>query len=396
MLHGQLLNRLLIATAMVAAWALAAPAIEAARADAAQVTVISPGGTQQTLSLEALAGREDVRERTYSLRGGVGETTQIVNGFSLAALLDAAGADPFGFSYLEVLRPTGGSVLLSSHQALDGDGFADGPPVVYATATGTAFLRPSSGADDLNASDSFEAPQGVTISLRKGSPLQVEVEASTLRTRPGEPVEFTAEAEGAGAGETLTYSWYFDDGISATGPVASHSFARRGSYDVLVGVTTPGDSTGASAVVTVQVGPPLEGPDRKGGGTRSDREAPDHGAATGTTGAPGAPPSGGAPVSGAPAASAPAPAPEPAPSTQRAKPAADPEPAPAGEQISGRLLDTTVPPEPKPKAQPGARTGKLDGEDGGGLSLPGTALGLVITAGLLGAGALTEARSFLR
>jgi PKD domain len=394
MLHGQLLNRLLIATAMVAAWALAAPAIEAARADAAQVTVISPGGTQQTLSLEALAGREDVLERTYSLRGGAGETTQTVSGFSLAALLYAAGADPFGFSYLEVLRPTGGSVLLSSHQALDAGGFEDGPPVVYATATGTAFLRPSSGADDLNASDSFALPQGVTISLRKGSPLQVQAEASTLQTRPGKPVEFTAEAEGAGAGETLTYSWYFDDGSSATGPAASHSFARRGSYDVLVGVTTPGDSTGASAVVTIQVGPPLEGPDRKGGGTRSDRGAPDHGAATGTEGAPSGPVPGGAPVGGAPGA--PTPAPEPAPSTQRAKPAADPEPAPVGEQISGRLLDTTVPPEPKPKAQPGARTGKLDGEDGGGLSLPGTALGLVITAGLLGAGALTEARSFLR
>jgi hypothetical protein len=380
---------------MVAAWALAAPALEAARADAAQVTVITPGGAQQTLSLEALAGREDVRERPYSLRGGTGETTQTVSGFSLATLLDAAGADPFGFSYLEVLRPTGGSVLLSSQQALEGGGFADGPPVVYATATGTAFLRPSSGADDLNATDSFEAPQGVTISLRKGSPLQVEAEASTLRTRPGKPVKFTAEAEGAGAGETLTYSWYFDDGSSASGAAASHSFARRGSYDVLVGVTTPGDSTGASAVVTIQVGPPLEGPDRKGGGTRSDRDAPDHGAATGVAGAPTGPTPGGAPISGLPAS--PAPAPEPATSTQRAKPTPAPEPAPAGEQISGRLLDTTAQPEPKPKSQPGARTGKLEGEDGeGGLSLPGTALGLVITAGLLGAGALTEARSFLR
>jgi hypothetical protein len=395
MLHGQLLNRLLVATATVAAWALAAPALEAARADAAQVTVITPAGAQQTLPLEALAGREDVRERTYALRGSTGETAQAVTGFSLAALLEAAGADPFGFSYLEVLRPTGGSVLLSSHQALDAGGFPDGPPVVYATATGTAFLRPSSGADDLNASDSFEAPQGVTISLRKGSPLRVEAEASTLQTRPGKPVEFTAEAEGAGAGETLTYSWYFDDGSSANGATAAHSFARRGSYDVLVGVTTPGDSTGASAVVTIQVGPPLEGPDRKGGGTRSDPKAPDHGAATGTAGAPSGPAPARAPVTGAP--SSPAPAPAPAPPTQPAKPAEDPEPAPAGEQISGRLLDTTVQPAPKPKPQPGARTGKLDGEDGeGGLSLPGTALGLVITAGLLGAGALTEARSFLR
>lgn len=387
MLHGQLLNRLLIATVAVAAWALAAPAVEAARADAAQVTVIAPGGSQQTLSLEALAGSEDIADRTYALRGSGGETTQVVNGFSIAALLDAAGADPFGFSYLEVLRPTGGAVQLNSDQALEGEGFADGPPVVYATASGTAFLRPSSGSGDLNASDSFDAPQGVTIALRKGSPLQVEADASTLETRPGKPVEFTAQAEGAGAGETLTYSWYFDDGSSATGAGAIHSFARRGSYDVVVGVTTPGDSTGTSAVVTIQVGPPLAGPDRKGGGKRRDPQAPDHGAATGTGGT-----GSGSAVPGTTAS--PAPAPEAA-SPRPAKPAEKTEPAPAGDVVSGRLLSTTTPSAPQQKAQPGARAGRPDSE-GGGPGLPGAALGLIITAGLMGAGALTEARSLWR
>lgn len=391
MLHGQLLNRLLIATAAVAAWALAAPAPEAARADAAQVTVISPGGSQQTLALEALAGSEDVIDRAYALRGSGGESTQVVSGFSLAALLEAAGADPYAFSYLEVLRPAGGAVLLGNDQALSGAAFMDGPPVVYATTTGTAFLRPSSGSNDDNASDSFEAPQGVTIALRKGSPLQVEAEASTLQTRPGKPVEFTAQAEGAGAGEALTYSWYFDDGNSAAGPNATHSFARRGSYDVVVGVTTPGDSTGTSAVVTIQVGPPLAGPDRKGGGTRRDREAPDHGAATGTGGTGSGPAVTGTAGTSSPVASTPETAPPPPP----AKPADKAEPVPAGEQISGRLLSTTTPPASEPKAQPGARTGKLDGEEGGGLSLPGAALGLLITGGLLGVGALVEARNVL-
>lgn len=389
MLHGQLLNRLLIATAAVAAWAPAAPTIDAARADAAQVTVIAPGGAQQTLSLEALAGREDVLDRTYVLRSGAGETAQVVSGFSLAALLDAAGADPFGFSYLEVQRPTGGAVLLSSDQALEGEGFADGPPVVYATATGTAFLRPSSGSGDLNASDSFEAPQGVTIALRKGSPLQVEAEASTLKTRPGEPVEFTAQAEGAGAGETFTYAWHFDDGHSAAGATTTHSFARRGSYDVVVGVTTPSDSTGTSAVVTIQVGPPPAGPDRKGGGRRSDAEAPDHGAATGveraaaTTSAP-APGEAMSPLHGR--------AEQKRQSKARQQPRS---PVARGEVVSGELLSTTTPPASKEEARPGARTGRLDGEEGGDLGLPDAALGLLITAGLFGAGALVEARSLL-
>ncbi|HKO38471.1 MAG TPA: PKD domain-containing protein, partial [Solirubrobacterales bacterium] len=284
MLHRQLLDGFLIAAAILAAWALAAPGLEAARGDAAQVTVVSPGGTPKTLSLEALAGDEDVTGRSYVLRSGGGESTQVVTGFSLAALVEAAGADPFGFSHLEVQRPAGEVVRLSNDQALDGDGFENGPPVVYATATGTAFLRPSSGPGDLNAGDSFEAPQGVTIVLRKGSSLRVEVEASTLKTRPGKPVTFTAEAEGAEAGEAITYSWDFDDGSSALGSSATHEFSRRGSYDVLVGVTTPGDSTGTTERVTIQVGPPLAGPDRKGGGKRLDAGAPDHGAATGTGG----------------------------------------------------------------------------------------------------------------
>lgn len=394
MLQRQLLDRLLIAIAALAACALAAPTIEAARADAAQVTVIAPGGAQQTLSLEALAGGEDVRERSYSLRGGSGESTQVVSGFSLAALLEAAGADPFSFSYLEVLRPAGGAVLLSSDQARDEGAFPDGPAVVYATAAGTAFLRPSSGAGDLNSSDSFEAPQGVTIALRKGSPLQVRAQASTLRTRPGRAVEFTAAAEGGGAGERLTYSWYFDDGGSASGPSASHSFPRRGSYDVVVGVTTPGDSTGASAVVTIQVGPPLAGPDRKGGGTRQDSAAPDHGAATGIDGTAGSPAAGSATGAAAPT-SAPAAAQEPQPS-QQPKPDKATQPAASGERVSGELLSLTAPP-PEPRDEPvAARSGRLDDSEGGdGLSLPGAALGLLVTGGLLGAGALVEARSLL-
>lgn len=387
MLHGQLLGRLLTATAVLAAWVLATPAIEAARADAAQATVVSPGGSQQTLSLDALAGTEDVVGRGYVLRAGTGESSQVVTGFSVASLIEAAGADLFGFSYLEVLRPAGGAVLLSRDQALDPGAFPDGPPVVYASPAGTSFLRPSGGADDLNASDSFEVPQGVTIALRKGSHLRITAEASTLRTRPGKTVRFSAEVEGAGAGEPLTYSWYFDDGGSASGADATHSFSERGSYDVVVGVTTPGDSTGTSAVVTVQVGPPLEGPDRKGGGTRRDREAPDHGAATGDEGS-----------IGLSAGSGSAPSPTPAPALELpAKPArkaAATSQAPAGAPISGQLLSAPAAATSERKTPPGARAGDPESENSG-FGLPGAALGLLITGGLLGLGAFSEARRLL-
>lgn len=376
--------RALVAALFAATALLASPDVEAARADAAQVTVVSPGGVQQTLALGALAGSEDVSGRTYVLRGPEGESSQAVTGFSLAAVLAAAGADPYGFSYLEAQRPAGGAVLLSRHQALDPGAFAEGPPVVYSTATATGFLRPSSGPGDANASDSFEAPQGVTIVLRKGSPLKVRAKASTVRTRPGKEVSFEAIVEQAGAGEQLTYSWYFDDGHSAGGASVTHSFAERGSYDVVVGVTSAGDSAGASAVVTVQVGAPLAGPDRKGGGTNEDAGAPDHGAATGTAGASPTAPSAGSPTP------PPTAAPEAADGPDREP--EQPQPEPAGKQVSGLLLTSAdiSPPQP-PAATPAARTGKLSGGDGGG-GLSDTAVGVLAALGLLGLGALGEVR----
>jgi hypothetical protein len=423
MLHRLLLNRLLI-VAGAATLSLASPWPAVAGADAAQVTVVSPGGIQRPLSLDALAGSEDARERAYLVRSPAGEESRTVTGFSLAAVLDAAGADPFGFSYLEVQRPVGGSVLLSRHQALDPGAFPEGPPVVYATPGGTAFLRPAVDGDDANGGDCFEAPQGVTIVLRKGSALQVRAKASAVRARPGQKVEFSASVERAGAGERLSYSWYFDDGGSASGPSASHSFARRGSYDVVVGVTAPGDDAGASAVVTVQVGAPAAGgPDRKGGGGNRAAGAPDSGAAGGASGPAGGGPSGLAEgrsgqsaVGGGPTAdSAPAPEatgapPAPAGPSPGATPASaapgehDSSPrgreaaagADPGRRVSGLLLSDSdrgerAPAPDSPAAnQVAARTGTP--HDGSGFSLPTAAWGLLASAGLLGAGALLEAR----
>ena len=404
MLQRLLLDRLLI-VAGLAALALGLPGPALASADSAQVTVVSPGGVQRPLSLGALAGSEDVSGRAYALRSAAGAESRPVTGFSLAKLLEAAGADPFSFTYLEVQRPGGGSVVLSRHQALDPGAFPEGPPVVYATEAGTGFLRPAIDSADANGDDSFEAPQGVTVVLRKGSQLRVKATASTLRAKPGQKVEFSAEVERAGAGEQLDCSWYFDDGGSANGPSASHAFAKRGSYDVVVGITTAGDDAGTSAVVTVQVGAPDEGgPDRKGGGTNRAPTAPDSGAATGT-GGPGSPSSSSGPATGTesgsvttlpppvpvPAETAPAPEVPPAP---KPKPAPR-EPADLGEQVSGLLLDDSGAPKPPETettaAQPAAaRTGTP--EDGGsGAGLGTAAWGLLATAGLLGVGALLEA-----
>jgi PKD domain len=403
MRHGFLLNGLIAVGAAVLA--LASPWAASARADAAQATVVSPGGAQQTLSLEALGGGEDVLGRTFVLRSPSGEATQTVSGFSLARILEAAGADPYSFSYVEVQRPAGGAVRLSRHQALDPGAFAEGPPTIYATPTGTGFLRPSAGPGDANAADSFAAPQGVTITLRRGLPISVTAKASPLKTKPGRPVSFEAVVEGAGAGEEVAYSWYFDDGGSATAATAIHRFDRRGSYDVVVGVTTPGDRTGASDVVTVQVGKPISGPDRKGGGTEQAAGAPDHGAASGggkpAAASPGASgtsspaPSSSAPDAPAPAAVSPAPQAEATPPPRR-RPDAPPS-VPAGEPVSGELLEAAAPAPVAPAEAPAvARSGRLSDSGAGGGGLPDAAVGMLLAASLLGTGALVETRNLIR
>jgi hypothetical protein len=380
----------------VAALAMLLIAPEAG-ADAAQVTIVSPGGEERPLALEALVG-DDVKDRTYILRSPAGESSRTVSGYSLGTILEAAGADPFGFSYLEVQRPGAGAVLLSRHQALDPGAFAEGPPVVYATASGTGFVRPSSGPEDLNAGDCFEAPQGLRVVLRKGTQLRVKAVATPLQARPGQRVAFSATVEGVGSGEQASYSWTFGDGerLTDAGAEVSHSFAEPGSYAIVVGVTTPGNETGASAVVRVQVGQASQGgPNREGGGNNKAKDAPEQGAADG--------PSGSGTDSGAsaslppPASSFPEPVPAPEPEAQPpAETERAPEPGPEGEEVSGLLIGSTATAAPEaetpPEQQAAARTGTPSDESaGGGGGLPVAAWGILASVGLLGAGALTEA-----
>lgn len=408
---GRRLAVLLLLCLLVAAGRAAGP-VEAALADAPQVTIVTPGGAGHTLSLEALAGSEDVVGRSYALRSAEGESTQAVTGFSIAALLEAAGVDPYGFSYLEVQRPGGGGVQLSRNQALESGAFPDGPPVVYPTPTGTGFLRPSAGAGDDNAADSFDAPQGLTIALRKGAALQVRAEASPRRTGVGKKISFHAVVERSGSGEALSYSWYFDDGESGAGESVTHAFAKPGSYAVVVGVTAAGEDTGTSAVVRIQVGKaPAGGPDRKGGGHNKAAAAPDHGAAAGPSG-PSSASAGPSPTT-APAAEATGPTtvPTPVPEPSRSKPKESPEkksrpkekpkpestPKPAGALVTGELLAGSVeapPPAAAASKRAAARTGTPHASAGGG-GVPGAAWGLGAVVVLLGIGALAEAGSFV-
>jgi hypothetical protein len=380
-------GRMLLAAAL-ACGATAAVLIAASRAPAqqqggGQVTITPVSGGAKSVVLAQAEGNEDVDDRPYTLRSGAGENTEHVTGFSLRKLLELADIDTFGFTYAEIARPGGGAVLLSRHQVLQDGAFADGPPVVYRRDGGLAFLRPSSGGGDLNADDSFVATDGdVRLALRDGELLDVDVSASPLRTKPGKPVRFSATVAQSGAGEQLTYSWFFSDGTSSRGPQTTHRFKRPGSYNVVVGVTAPGNEVGASESVRVQIGEPRPGPDRTGGG-KSDASPLDSGPSTGGSGS-------------GPVAS-PSPASPASPGGSKSQQAPPPPPA---DLVEGQLLDSDAerPLEDAPATESNSsRAAARSGDpEGGGFGVPDAALGLLTAMGMLGGGALLELRGVRR
>ncbi len=77
------------------------------------------------------------------------------------------------------------------------------------------------------------------------------------RAQAGQPVTFDASAFDPGLNDTLTYSWSFGDGASATGQQVRHTYAEDGSYDVSV-VVDDGDGGQDRRTLTVSVGAGFE------------------------------------------------------------------------------------------------------------------------------------------
>jgi hypothetical protein len=72
---------------------------------------------------------------------------------------------------------------------------------------------------------------------------------------PGQVISFNGKASDADPGETPTYHWAFDDGGSAQGASAQHTFTSAGTHTATLTVTDPAGLTGV-AQVTVKVNAP--------------------------------------------------------------------------------------------------------------------------------------------
>jgi hypothetical protein len=245
-----------------------------------EIVVEPEGHAARTVHLSGL-GEPDVVAREYTVRDTTGERRVPITGHSLDRVLERAGVNPYMFGDVEILA-AGGPVTVGRDEVVDSDAFPDGPPVFWMEGDASHFLRPANAA---GAAVRVGGGGPITIRVSRPSELAVRAEASARKVDPGEPVTFTATVSGAPSGDQVDVSWYFDDGRSGNGSRVTHRFRKRGTYRVVVGATTSPDEPGADASLTVQVGAPREGPNRAGGGTSRDANAPDSGVGTGRSGA---------------------------------------------------------------------------------------------------------------
>lgn len=334
--------------ALASGWTQLARAEDPPPAGGSVTIAPSGGGAPRSLALADLAAQQDVHDAHYTLRAedGATSTVTVTAGISLAALLRAAGLDADAFTYLEIPRPDGSTVLVLRD---DLGGSGEGPPVVWADEQSVHLLRPSEGEGDANAADLLTLPAGtaLAVELRTGEPLAARISASALRARPNEPIDFSASLVAGTLRPGMDFQWYFDDNRFATGASATHRFRRPGTYNVLLNIVRGSDAIGSPAVVLVRIARP-EREESSGGARRSGESRGGGGAGSGDgSGGGGAAGGGGSGAAGGAGSGAPAPSPPaatPIAAPAAAPPAPTPKPAPAapakpqGELVSGTLL----------------------------------------------------------
>jgi hypothetical protein len=238
-----------------------------------QLTIQPAGEQPRTISLSQL-GEPDVVARAYTLPGAAAPTP--VTGYSLDRVLAEAGVDPLRFGALSI-QATSGTVVVTRDEATGTTTFPEGPPVFYVENGDARFLRPGRANGDV---PELASGGPMTVQVAAIGELSVSAKASPRKTKVGKPVRFSATVTGAEEGQSVEVSWSFDDGRRKSGSEVTHRFRRPGTYDVTVGATTGGDAPGADAVVTVRVGKAPAGPDREGGGSDPDQNAPYSGGGT--------------------------------------------------------------------------------------------------------------------
>jgi hypothetical protein len=198
-------------------------------------------------------------------------------------------------THAELQADTSGTFTNSLLPVVHSIGSATGGPIEY--------VRPlTTDPDDANAPDIFTLPDPadtLNIDVFTGAMLDVSATANKQQVQVGKPVRFTATVSDNGAEvspTSLTYSWSFGDGGSASTTSPSYTFHSAGQWLVMLSATGTNDGSGGmSQPLLITVGsPPTKtspSPHPGSGNSPPPSTPPTNGPVTTTTPTPGPDPS---------------------------------------------------------------------------------------------------------
>jgi uncharacterized membrane protein YgcG len=228
----------------------------------ASVQIRTTEGEQRRVALSPTAlGAPDVLNEDYEMsRGG---DVNVLSGWSLDRVVRRADIGRYG--YIDI-----GGVYFSRNQVRDWPG--DQPPVIYENDDGDAqLIRPIMYEGDNNFRDS-RAGAPLKGQAQDGPVIEAEIRVSEENPKPGEEVTFNARVTRQGAGQELRFNWTFGDGERANTQRATHTFEKRGDFNVGLLVSARGQDDEFATNSELAIGKPQQDRDDgsgSGGGSGS-------------------------------------------------------------------------------------------------------------------------------
>jgi hypothetical protein len=198
-------------------------------------------------------------------RGAAGVGTAAAN-----VSLDYSDLDPSGDLDSNQLGGTG-SIALGGHDLNVDPAFASTMvPLAYQLSAGSPVIDKGDPVLGSGEPTTDLAGNPRVVAGRNGAPAVSDVGAFEFQpklptvsaaagasgARVGAPIGFTASASDPAPGDSVSVSWQFDDGSSATGASVTHAFSTPGTHTATA-TATDLDGYSARASVSVTVGGPM-------------------------------------------------------------------------------------------------------------------------------------------